>query len=92
VKLIVTQIMAAGAVDEALAFAGKWARAADPSLVRYWLFATLAIVSPPYSSPFASLLLRCCPEHPGLHGHRFCFTFPPELELAHRILPCALNS
>ena len=50
--------MAAGAVDEALAFAETWARAADPSLVRYWLFATLAVVSPPYSSPFASLLLR----------------------------------
>ena len=50
--------MAAGAVDEALAFAETWARAADPSLVRYFLFATLAVVSPPYSSPFASLLLR----------------------------------
>ena len=52
------QILAAGAVDEALAFAEAWARRADPSLVRYFISATLAVVAPPYSSPFASLLLR----------------------------------
>lgn len=36
-----------------------WARAADPSLVRYFVFGVLAAVAPPYSSYFASSLLRC---------------------------------
>ena len=46
-------------MEEVLSFVeAQWARAADPSLLRYFVFGVLAAVSPPYSSYFASSLLR----------------------------------
>ena len=54
------QILLAGRVTEVLAFAERrWAGGADPSLVRYFVFGVLAAAGPPYSSAFASSLLRC---------------------------------
>ena len=54
------QLLAAGAVEDVLGFVEqRWARAADPSLVRYFVFAVLAAVAPAYSSYFASSMLRC---------------------------------
>lgn len=54
------QVLAGGAVEEVLGFVeGRWVRAADPSLVRYFVFGVLGAVAPPYSSYFASSLLRC---------------------------------
>ncbi len=40
------------------AAAEQWAITADPSLVRHFIFCVLAAVSPPFSSQFASPLIR----------------------------------
>ena len=36
-----------------------WAAGADPSFVRHFVFAILAIAAPPFSATFASSLIRC---------------------------------
>ncbi|EIE24527.1 hypothetical protein COCSUDRAFT_40900 [Coccomyxa subellipsoidea C-169] len=40
------------------AAAEQWAKTADPSLVRHFIFCVLAAVSPPFSSQFASPIIR----------------------------------
>jgi TH1 protein len=48
-----------GEVERVLRFVEAWARAADPSLVRFFVFRVLDAVQPPYSSYFAAAVLRC---------------------------------
>ena len=42
-----------------LAAAERWARGADPSLVRHFVFGALDVAAPPYSPDFAASLIRC---------------------------------
>ncbi|KAK9909351.1 hypothetical protein WJX75_000889 [Coccomyxa subellipsoidea] len=51
-------VLATGEVMRVLSRAEQWAKTADPSLVRHFIFCVLAAVSPPYSSQFASPLIR----------------------------------
>ena len=41
-----------------LAAAERWARGADPSLVRHFVFGALDVAAPPYSPNFAASLIR----------------------------------
>ena len=36
----------------------QWAKTADPSMVRYFVYCALSAAAPPYSSPFAASLIR----------------------------------
>ncbi|BDA42837.1 Negative elongation factor D [Coccomyxa sp. Obi] len=51
-------VMAGGEVMRMLSAAEQWAKTADPSLVRHFIFCVLAAASPPFSSQFASPLIR----------------------------------
>ena len=42
-----------------LKFAERWAASADPSLVRHLIFTILAACEAPYSSDFASSMIKC---------------------------------
>lgn len=46
-----------GHVARVTAAAEAWARFADPSLVRYFVFKVLSVCGPPYSPPFASAVV-----------------------------------
>ena len=70
-----------------LAAAERWARGADPSLVRHFVFGALDVAAPPYSPEFAASLIRrggparVLPllELPGFlfagHAHHVCEDF-----------------
>lgn len=56
---ILAQILAAGAVWEALKYAQEWARTApDTSLVRHFVAKVLDLCEPPFSDSFCSALVR----------------------------------
>ena len=46
-----------GEVDRILYRLGDWARTADPSLIRHFIFKVLEACAPPYSAYFASSLI-----------------------------------
>ena len=59
--------MVAGGVEEVLSLVEhSWARQADPSLVRYFIFSVLTAAAPPYSSYFAASILRCASRENAL--------------------------
>ncbi|MEW5303058.1 MAG: hypothetical protein WDW38_001373 [Sanguina aurantia] len=47
-----------GAVSEVIQAVDDWAKAADPSLIRIFIFMILTVLGPPYSPHFASWLLQ----------------------------------
>jgi len=51
-------LLAAGQAGAVLAAAERWARGADPSLVRHFVFGALDVATPPYSAEFAASLIR----------------------------------
>ncbi|KAK9822993.1 hypothetical protein WJX81_003185 [Elliptochloris bilobata] len=51
-------LLTAGQTGAVLAAAERWARGADPSLVRHFVFGALDVAAPPYSPEFAASLIR----------------------------------